>query len=93
MLVRMGQNKRYGDPLTALDPPAIAPPDRVRPQHVWVNLSNVKHAPALYPGVLVEWRPHARGWEAMCTWVSPDGGIHIGWLNADKVAPAQTGTT
>lgn len=84
----MGQNRRYGDPLTALDPPAVPPPSRIRTQHVWVNLSTVKNAPALSPGVLVEWRPCVGGWEAMCTWVTPQGGIHTAWLAAEKLAPA-----
>lgn len=84
----MGHNRRYGDPLTALDPPAVAPPPRIRPQHVWVNLSTVKHAPANYPGVLVEWRPVVHGWEALYTWASPDGVVHTGWLPAARLRPA-----
>ena len=68
----MGHNRRYGDRLSALDPPAVTPPPRIRPQHVWVNLSTVQHAPAIYPGVLVEWRPVVKGWEALCTWASPE---------------------
>jgi hypothetical protein len=85
----MGHNRRYGDPLTALDAPAVPPPARIRPQHVWVNLSTVQHAPAVYPGVLIEWRPVVKGWEALCTWASPDGVVHTGWLPAARLTPVK----
>jgi len=84
----MGQNRRYGERLSALDDPAVPPPQRIRPHHVWVDLSTVKHAPATSPGLLVEWRPVVKGWEALCVWASPEGVVHTGWLPAGRLRPA-----
>lgn len=87
----MGSNQRYGDPMTPLDPLPIGPPPVPRPQHVWVNLSTVKHATAEYPGLLLEWRRTSWGWEALCAWASDEGSVHFGWVVATKLRPARDG--
>lgn len=84
----MGQNRRYGDPLSSLDRPALAPPAAVtRPQHVWVNLSTLRHRTGEYPGLLVEWRRTASSWEARCFWATPEGGVHENWVPAEQLRP------
>ena len=84
----MGQNKRYGDPLTALDPTAVPPPADDRVHHVYVNVSRLKRAPAEYPGLLIDWRRTTRGWEAQVVYVTEVGGTAVLWCAADQLRPA-----
>lgn len=87
----MGHNKRYGDPLTPLDPPAVPVPPRARVRHVVVNLSNIKQAPSAYPGVIVEWRRSTTGWEAQVAYVVDVGTtatLHVTWCRGDQLTPA-----
>lgn len=88
----MGQNRRYGDPLTALDAPAVPPPSPSRIRHVWINLSNLKQAPSIHPGLIIDWRQSERGWEAQVAHVatSTDGtsSLHVSWVAANKLRPA-----
>lgn len=89
----MGQNRRYGDPLTALDPPAIAPPTASRVRHVWVNLSYVEKVDTGYPGVIIDWRRSANGWEAQVAYVT-DGKrstLHVTWCAAEQLRPVAGG--
>ena len=85
----MGQNRRYGDPLTALDEPAVSPPPAARVRHVFVNVSRLKQAPAEYPGLLIDWRQTTRGWEAQVAYVvdGDESSLHVAWCAADQLRP------
>jgi hypothetical protein len=44
-----------------------------------------------WPGVLVEWRRHAQGWEGRCVYVVQDGGQTVvveAWVQSAQLAPA-----
>ena len=87
----MGQNRRYGDPLTALNPPAVSPPTTGRVRHVWVNLSREEKVDTGYPGVIIDWRRNAHGWEAQVAYVSESiRGVHLHvlWRAAEQLTPA-----
>lgn len=90
----MGQNRRYGDPLTALDPPAVSPPATGKVRHVWVNLSRVDKVDTGYPGVIVDWRRTANGWEAEVAYVTDSTdrtSLHVLWCSADQLTPVNGG--
>lgn len=86
----MGQNRRYGDPLTALDPPAVSPPAAGRVRHDWVNLSRVDRVDTGYPGVIIDWRRTASGWEAQVAYVTDVGAstLHVTWCSVGQLRPA-----
>lgn len=87
----MGQNRRYGDPLTALDGPAIETPAEPKHRHVWINLSNLNRAPAEFPGVIITWRRTTTGWEAQVAYVTATDAretLHVTWTAADHLRPA-----
>lgn len=89
----MGQNRRYGDPLTALNDPAVPPPTAGKIRHVWLNLSNVKRAPSRYAGIIVDWRRTATGWEAQVAYVtngSDRADLHVIWCEAERLTPVAT---
>ena len=85
----MHSRGRHEEPLTALDGPAVAPPTPARVRHVLVNLSNLKHAPTAYPGLVVEWRRTSAGWEALVAHVTegPAPHLHVSWCRADQLRP------
>lgn len=86
----MGANRRYGDPLTALAPPAVVPPREGQVRHVVVNLSREPRAPTAHPGVLVAWRRAVGGWEAQVAYVtvtSEEATLHVTWVLASQIAP------
>lgn len=86
----MGQNRRYGDPLTALDEPAVAPPQTGKVRHVWLNLSRLDRAPSAYPGVIIDWRRTAHGWEAQVAYVTDTTdrtSLHVLWCLAEQLTP------
>lgn len=87
----MGQNRRYGDPLTALESPAVSPPTAGRVRHVWVNLSRVDRVDTGYPGVIIDWRRTAGGWEAEVAYVTDTTdktSLHVLWCPASQIRPA-----
>ena len=86
----MGQNRRYGDPLTALNP-APSPSSTGRERHVWLNLSRLKQAPSAYAGLIVDWRRTTRGWEAQVAYVTETAEaaptLHVTWCPAEQLTP------
>lgn len=56
--------------------------------HCWVMSPD---AAERWPGVLVEWRRHAQGWEGRCVYVVQDGGQTVvveAWVQSAQLAPA-----
>lgn len=86
----MGANRRYGDPLTALDDPAVQTRSEPGVRHVWVNLSTSKNHPAEYAGLIVAWRKGIHGWEAQVAHVTDieSPSLHISWVDARRLRPA-----
>lgn len=87
----MGPNRRYGDPLHALQRDDLTP--RGGPvRHVVVNLSNLERASSHYPGVIIEWRRTSAGWEAQVAYVVDHEGhatLHVVWCPAARLRPVR----
>jgi hypothetical protein len=72
------------------EPPATdADRSRLPPRHCWVK--DPPAAPGRWPGVVVEWRPSAAGWEGRVVVVvgaGRDAGVIEAWLGEEQLAPA-----
>ncbi|WGX99297.1 hypothetical protein [Nocardioides sp. L-11A] len=57
-------------------------------RHVWVRLAFV---PVELPGLLLDWRSTARGWEGLVSYVDREGRAVTEWLAATALRPVGPG--
>lgn len=85
---------RNGRPVTSPLPPEVDSPTAPPVFHVWVNLgtqaSNDAHE---YPGLVLAWRQGISYWEALVTYVVPNGSrgtVISTWVEARCLKPVRS---